>query len=482
MRTTGVAVVERASEWVVAHEALSRLAQERAAADAEEGRWLLAAARSAAHVHLGFGSFGEYVERMFGYKPRSTQEKLRVAEALEQLPRMAQALEQGALHWSAVRELTRVAVAETEREWLEVARGKSVRQLEELVAGKCPGDDPSSPHQPAARRHVLRFEVAPETFALFREALTALRRSTASSLDDDATLLAMARHVLGGPRDDGRASYQIALSVCQECGRGQQSASGELVPVGTEIVAMAECDGQHIGYVTPRCANDGSPLGAALANDNAHVDADAPTNDNARVGAVAPSEGARCIEPVVANVGGNAHVDAHTHDPQGPGGTSKRNAVRHRAKQAIPPALRRRVLLRDHRRCRVPGCRNSQFLDLHHVELRSEGGPNEPENLLTLCGVHHRAAHRGVLLIEHSAAQGIRYRHADGRAYGEAVRPRALEAQTKTYSALRTLGFREAEVRAVLEKLRGQGDLRDASTEQLLRAALACLTRPRSAR
>src|SRR3954463_16193900 len=108
MRTMAVAVVEQ-SEWVVAHEALSRLAKERAAADAEQGRWLLAALRSAAHVHLGFGTFCEYAERLFGHKPRSTQERLRVAEALEQLPEMARALERGALHWCAVRELTRVA-------------------------------------------------------------------------------------------------------------------------------------------------------------------------------------------------------------------------------------------------------------------------------------------------------------------------------------------------------------------------------------
>ena len=52
--------------WQVAHETLSRLARERAAADAEEGRWLLAAQRAAVHVHLGYSSFGEYVERMFG--------------------------------------------------------------------------------------------------------------------------------------------------------------------------------------------------------------------------------------------------------------------------------------------------------------------------------------------------------------------------------------------------------------------------------
>jgi len=136
MGTAALWISEQEGPWVVAHRALSRLAKERAAADAEEGRWLLEALRSAAHLHLGFGSFNEYVERCFGYKPRSTQEKLRVAEALEDLPALARALAEGSLHWSAVRELTRVAAPGTEHEWLEAADGKSLRQLEELVAGK----------------------------------------------------------------------------------------------------------------------------------------------------------------------------------------------------------------------------------------------------------------------------------------------------------------------------------------------------------
>jgi hypothetical protein len=148
-----------------------------------------------------------------------------------------------------------------------------------------------------------------------------------------------------------------------------------------------------------------------------------------------------------------------------------------RATQTPPPALRRAVLLRDQQRCRVPGCRNARYVDVHHIELRSEGGQNEPENLLTLCGVHHRASHRGELLIEGSSST-IRFRHADGQVYGDRMDPRAIEVQTKTFGALRSLGFREAEIRATLANLRGQSDLRNATPEQLLRAALACLTRP----
>ena len=79
--------------------------------------------------------------------PRTTQEKLRVAEGIEELPAIAQALASGMLNWSAVRELTRVAVPETESAWLDAARGKTVHQLEALVAGKSPGDEPSSAGQ-----------------------------------------------------------------------------------------------------------------------------------------------------------------------------------------------------------------------------------------------------------------------------------------------------------------------------------------------
>jgi hypothetical protein len=68
------------------------------------------------------------IERIFGYGPRSTQEKLRVAEALEQLPRLSRSLETGALSWCAARELTRVAVAATEQAWLDAAQGKTTRR------------------------------------------------------------------------------------------------------------------------------------------------------------------------------------------------------------------------------------------------------------------------------------------------------------------------------------------------------------------
>ena len=111
-------------EWALAHEALSKLRLKRAALDAEEGTWLLRAFRAATHVYFGYASFGEYIERLFGLRRRTTEEKLRVAGALEELPELAEALRSAKLNWSVVRELSRVAVPETEREWILRCAGR----------------------------------------------------------------------------------------------------------------------------------------------------------------------------------------------------------------------------------------------------------------------------------------------------------------------------------------------------------------------
>jgi hypothetical protein len=448
---------------------------------------------------------------LFGYTRRTVQEKLRVAEALEELPRLARALDAGSLSWSAARELSRVAVADTEQEWLEVARGKTLRQLEELVAGKRLRDEPSTASRPEATRHVLRFEVAAETLALFREALSALRRRGDGAWDDDSALLEMARHVLGGPQDDGRASYQIALAVCPSCGEGRQQASGELVRVPAEVVAMAQCDCQHLGCIASRAADENAMdtvLPTSAANENAGVNT-APSTSGAhlessdpsgrvQVGADLPAENDSVRAHRGASVrtrvdGHHANVDVDTGIPMANVPASKRLSARPdlpmdnapsgasvltRAKQTIPPALRRAVLLRDQQRCRVPGCRNSLFLDVHHVELRSEGGRNEFANLVTLCGAHHRAGHRGHLVIEPDAHVGGRFRHADGTEYGQALQPQALDIFAKLFSALRGLGFREREIQVVLAELRRDDGLRGASIEALLREGLRRIQLP----
>ncbi len=86
----------------------------------------------------GFTGMLEYLERVMGYAPHTASERLRVARALGELPLLEEALEGGVLAHSAVRELSRVAVPDTEASWLEAAQGKCLREIESMVSGHRP--------------------------------------------------------------------------------------------------------------------------------------------------------------------------------------------------------------------------------------------------------------------------------------------------------------------------------------------------------
>jgi 5-methylcytosine-specific restriction endonuclease McrA len=262
---------------------------------------------------------------------------------------------------------------------------------------------------------VLRLELSGEVLATFREAMAKVRRDAGETLDDDAAVLLICRQALGGPRDEGRSSYQVALTVCEDCRHAKQQGRGELVEVSPEIVEMAECDGQHLGHLESSAhvgANEGQP--GLRENANTHV------------------------------------------------GTQ-------RATQAIPPALRRAVLRRDEGRCRVPGCRHAVFTDVHHLLPRSEGGLSSLENLATLCAAHHRAIHRGELFTQGTVANGLTFRHADGTPYGGSPCPRGAELRAKAHRALTGMGYREIEAKRALAKVPADSDV---ALEQLIRLTL----------
>ena len=60
-------------------------------------------------------------------------------------------------------------------------------------------------------------------------------------------------------------------------------------------------------------------------------------------------------------------------------------------------ALCLRILGRDGYRCRKCGFREN--LNCHHVQFRSENGPDESWNILTLCSLCHDAVHNYKLFI-----------------------------------------------------------------------------------
>lgn len=260
----------------VVHLRLSKMAKDRAETDYEMGRWLLAGERIGAHIVLGYASYGEYIERLFGFKRTQVRERLRVAKALEELPLMAAALPAGDLCWSVVRELSRIATPETEALWIARVARCTAHQVERLVAqherGALPTDKPTV--EPPKR---VTFELSGATWALLEEAKKTLAAQHGGSVSGDVMMAALARALLdgGAARDAGQASYQIGLIVCERCQTATQRAGGDDVVVDAATVERAECDAQHLGRVdvaTPGRATQTVPPKTRRAVSRRHGD------------------------------------------------------------------------------------------------------------------------------------------------------------------------------------------------------------------
>jgi hypothetical protein len=362
---------------------------------------------------------------------------LRVAKAIVDLPLIAEAMKQGDLSFSAGRELTRVATADTEGEWLEAANDKNLRQVEELVAGHDRGAKPSDPKDPSLRKHKFRFDdLDGETVALIRQARQILEREQGERLTDNALLRLFGRMIIDGAASPERttAPYQIAVTVCTECKRGWQHGGGITVEMSPPALEMALCDAHHIGSID-------------------HDDEEALPSRGASRNRANDKRGTGASRPRVSGAGRPRTKAA-------------------RARSDIPRALRRRVKHRDHYKCRVPWCRSSINVDCHHIRPVSAGGTHTFDNLISLCESHHLAHHEGALIIEGTATSPA-FRRREHHALA------TVERAIDTKRALESLGFDKNEVNAAMAKTKTHVGTAELALEQWIKIALTYCPKPR---
>jgi hypothetical protein len=84
-----------------------------------------------------------------------------------------------------------------------------------------------------------------------------------------------------------------------------------------------------------------------------------------------------------------------------------------RKTRAVPAAIQRALWLRD-RGCRFPMCSNRRFVHAHHVRHWVHGGRTSLDNLVLLCGFHHRLLHEGGYKVSFDAACVPRFFTAAG--------------------------------------------------------------------
>src|SRR5262245_38081306 len=233
------------------HGRLKGCALERAALDAQEARDLVAAEDVEIWSAFGYTTMLAYLEGELGYGPHTACERLRVARALLELPLTAAQLAVGAFHHSAVRELTRVATAETEAAWLAAADGKNLRQLERMVAGRDHGDLPDDDAVPDLAPRKVVIEMSPATYALYRQTRQHLDESTGERLSEAAAIEMMCRATLApAAGSDRRPAAQLALTMCPGCERATLDGAGVVVDVDPATAARVRCDAALLGDVS----------------------------------------------------------------------------------------------------------------------------------------------------------------------------------------------------------------------------------------
>jgi hypothetical protein len=237
----------RPAEWEEVDRRLREYARHRSALDAAEAFDLVRAEQMKIHVLFGYVTLYEYMERVLGYGPHAARERMRVARALVTLPEITSALARGELSYSAVRELTRVATSATETDWLAAAEGLAANQIERLVADHRPGDRPQDPTDPDLRPRVVRLELPPEVFALWRQARMVVAAERGSEIGDADFVETICRAAISpGSGEDGPA-HVIAYQQCQDCRRAAQNGAGREIAVAPEVIERASCDARVLG-------------------------------------------------------------------------------------------------------------------------------------------------------------------------------------------------------------------------------------------
>lgn len=351
----------------------------------ENGYWKLAGHASCAH----------WLHFECGIGMNAAREKVRVAHALDGLPKISEAFGRGTLSYSKVRAVTRIADANNEDFLLKAAHQGTAADVERLVSqsrGVGADDGRAAAHARYRSRSVtVRYEpdgsmvlqarLPAEDGALVMKAIefaaerTWKEQRAANVSGDDVSAETPAREPLAARRAD--ALIEVAESYLH--GNHERGSNGDryqvIVHVSAETLSSGGCDE--------------SPATRASA-DRSHLE------DGPRVSAETARrlacDGSRVV--LTGNEKG---------EPLSVG----------RKTRVIPPAIRRALQVRDGH-CRFPGCTNTR-VDAHHIVHWADGGETRLDNLLLLCRHHHRLLHEGGFTCERLPGGRIVFRGPRGR-------------------------------------------------------------------
>jgi len=333
-------------------------------------------------AEAGVKSCAHWLNWQCGIDLGAAREKVRVARALEKLPRLTAAMAAGQVSYAKVRAVTRVADERNEDYFRNIALHGTASQVEDVVRGYRRALDAEELGREAVQQRdqqlwfhtepdgslSIRGRVPAEVGALFKRALEAALDSLPIPKDVSAETSSDDLH-----RSRKRRVEALAVLAESFLANDPKDLSGSdrhqiVVHVDAEILGHG-----HAG----RCELEQGPAIAAETARRLACDCS--------------------VVRIVENAQG---------EPLDVG----------RKTRTIPPGIRRALQARD-RGCRFPGCCFKRYVDGHHVQHWANGGETKLSNLVTLCRFHHRLVHEGQVVIQTLDDGAFRFVKPDGQTY-----------------------------------------------------------------
>jgi hypothetical protein len=343
-------------------DALDRAAAVMVAASAEALRVVAAFDRRVLWKRDGATSMSSWLAGRYGLAWGTAREWVRVAHALEGLPRITDAYASGRLSWDQLRPLTRFATSETDRRWAE----------------RAPGLRPASLWREARRHELVRAREAEQT-----------RRARYLNLDWDHE-----RSVLWL---EGRLPAEEGTALLSAVRR-----RAEVIPGDPEA---ADPGGARLADALVDLAI-GEPQPATVV---VHTGAEVLAREEAESGPwLAETEaGQRLPSESVRRLACDSRIEWVLESEGRPVGVGRRG-------RAVPGYMARLLRHRDGA-CRFPGCERRRWLKAHHLVHWARGGATDLDNLVLLCHAHHRLLHEGGWRTSGHPARDLRFHDPGGR-------------------------------------------------------------------
>ena len=421
--------------------------------NAANHRFLTLLARFDAHEGWhgdGIKTFAHYLNWKIGMGHVMAREKIRVARALAGLPLIDAAFARGAISYSMVRAMTRVATSANETFLMQIAETATAAHMEMLVRKyqRCrqlemPVDEFDawrhekglSWTQDETGMYVINVRLPAEEGALVIKALELIvdtqrrekreaERREAEAVCSEADAKNVSAETFCGESTTAPATPTPTPAITTKQWLMPQPQEDYICASASALTQLAERYLQAPEPTGPQHQSLGERYqiflhvnANAASLDHKVGDADNCSLDNQHFLSRAVARRLACdasITTVLENDAGDVLNIG-------------------RRSRLVPRAMAHALRIRD-RHCVFPGCCQNRHTDAHHIQHWAEGGETSLDNLVTLCRFHHTELHKGKFRLQRLPAGDLAFTNSNNEVITRAFFPQ-LRAPVSTIEA-----------------------------------------------